>query len=132
MDIVQHGVQSVIVTDLYYMSLFGHSIVITNPYIAIIFFLIGTLPDLSGWIDGMIRGEEYRWNGMYKTFHEDLLKSPFHVLISFIILFPGLMLHIFLDTFFHKPEGGWIDNGLWWDIAGWVITLIAIYFIYFH
>lgn len=132
MDIIQHGTQSIIVTDLFYMTIFGHSVVISNPWLAVLFFLIGTIPDLSGWLDGLIRGKEYRWNGMYKFFHEDLLKSKFYVVMSFIILFPGLVFHIFIDTFFHKPEGGWIDNGTMWNAIGWAITVVVIYFMYFH
>ena len=55
MDIIQHGTQSIIVTDLFYMTIFGHSVVISNPWLAVLFFLIGTIPDLSGWLDGLIR-----------------------------------------------------------------------------
>ena len=130
MDIIQHGTQSIIVTDLFYMTIFGHSVVISNPWLAAVFFLIGTAPDLLGWIDGLVRGKEYRWNGLYKFFHQQLLESKFYVVITFILFFPGLVFHILMDTFFHKPEGGWIDNGVVWNSVGWVITAWILYLMY--
>lgn len=132
MDIVQHGTHAIIITDLYLMTIFGHSVIIPHPWIAGILFIIGMMPDLSGWLDGMIRGKEYRWNGLYKFFHEDLLNTKFYVVMTSVIFFPGLVFHILIDKLFHKPDGGWIDNGVYWNIFGWVITLTVIYFMYIN
>jgi len=130
MDIIQHGVHSVVIMDLVYKTYFGKSLLIINPWVALLFFAIGILPDLSGWLDGKIRGTAYRWDGAYKWFHEMKI-SQFKTIVMLFTL-PGLVFHIMMDKLFHKPEGGWIDNGTRWNLLGWVITLIVIYFIYFN
>lgn len=130
MDIVQHGVQSVLITDATVYTLTGNSLLVINPWFALLFFIIGIFPDLSGWLDGKIRGTYYRWNGAYKFFHEDLLRKPVYIIAIVSILFPGIMVHIAIDTFWHKPDGGWIENGVKYNKIGWLIT-IALSTIYY-
>ena len=90
MDIIQHGVHSVLISDLMYKLAAGSSSVIINPWLALLFFVIGILPDLSGWIDGKIRGEQYRWNGAYQFFHEGLIKKNVLLIIGLIMLILSL------------------------------------------
>ena len=124
MDIAQHGVHSVIITDLMLYATTGHSAILVNPWYALLFFVIGILPDLSGWIDGKIRGEQYRWDGAYKFFHYDILNNVWYFVLCNIVA-PGIMTHILIDMFWHKPEGGWIEKGVLYNWIGWGITLIV-------
>ena len=132
MDIIQHGTQSIIITDLFYATIFGYSFVLNWPWVAIIFFLIGIMPDLSGWIDGKMRGEKYRWDGAYNFFHKDLLSKNIVLSAVILFLFPGLVFHIIIDKTFHKPEGGWYNSGWIWNIASWIVTIIVGYITYFY
>lgn len=131
MDIVQHGAHSVILSALVLNTVTSGRLII-DPWMAALFFIIGAMPDLTGWFDGLVRGEKYRWNGMYKFFHEDLLKENILLISMLTMLTPGLILHILIDKLFHKPDGGWIDSGLYWDIIGWVITVGVGYFLFFY
>ena len=40
--------------------------------------------------------------------------------LAFLLSFA---LHVGVDELWHKPGGGWIDNGFWYNLVGWALML---------
>ena len=123
MDLVLHGLTGVLLVSIIF-ELFD--ILIFTPTIIIILFivwLLGAYPDLVGYWDGLIRGKEYRWNGMYLQSHEAT-----HGIWKILSYIPFVWLHIKIDKFWHDVDGGWKSWGVITDILIWCI-LIGIFII---
>lgn len=88
-----------------------------NPWILAFMFILGACLDVSGYVDGLIRGPEYRWNGVYKKTHHP------EGLWKLLYLIPPIGLHILIDKYCHKPEGGWNSTGYKAEYMFWLIVI---------
>lgn len=123
MDFVLHGTIGTIITTypLYFLAnLLGW----TNPIvgfllvaIATIVFIIGAFPDIIGFIGTTTYGS---WK-LYLDAHQGV---GFFKYMKYI---PAYWLHVTLDKFTHRKEGGW----KWWaypvDVALWALVIYIIY-----
>ena len=121
MDLVLHGLTGVIITAGI-LELFG-VLTLTLPIIILlsIVWIMGAYPDLVGYLDGLIRGDKYRWNGWYRQSH-DAKEGIWKILGTYNIF--G-WLHIKIDKFWHNDEkGGWKWWGVMVDTLIWAILII--------
>jgi len=126
MDIVLHGITGVIITAVV-LELFG-VLTLTSPILITLFivWIIGAFPDLVGYLDGLIRGKEYRWNGWYRHSHD--ATGGIWKILSYI---PFVWLHIKIDKFWHHDKkGGWKWWGSMVDTLIWAILIMAVILVF--
>lgn len=166
MSIVSHGVMGSFLSFFVYMlfypiflingvSLYEYMVIYPTNNVYLLFlwgfsFILGAMPDLSAFIDGIVRGKEYRWSGLYSMFHHiekhpNLEKNKFW---NILINIPHIKLHLYLDKhthctsddpaeedlilfrFFLVKKGqttGWNKFGYIWELNFWlVITAMSI------
>jgi len=71
--------------------------------------VLGIMPDIGR----LFQKDRNDWTKFYKWAHTT----------SYCFYIPFWNLHIYLDKFVHKPNGGWTDNAIWYELIGWVIFI---------
>lgn len=159
MDSIAHGAMGVSISYLIYVVI---TILLPIQYdplstssiiIWIISFLLGALPDISGFIDGKIRGPEYRWHGYYGYFHHPELYPCIYRKRWFqmLLLVWHIRLHTYIDEKTHNTvynpskdnlnifgiqlvrsgqTSGWNINGYISEIIFWMMFIIFILMIF--
>lgn len=88
-----------------------------NIYVSIIAGLLSGLPDLSGWMQGIIK-PELRWTGLYNWFHN--IRNTWYI--------PFINLHSLEDYFLHYKTGGIVKlRYKVAEITTWLIMAFLIY-----
>lgn len=85
--------------------------------------LLGIGPDAISWAWWFFienQNPEVRWD-LYKQIH---LREPHWW--EWLFLTPWA-LHIWMDKFVHKPEGGWTENAILIEIIGWLVIVLVLY-----
>jgi hypothetical protein len=139
MDIIQHGTLSGLAT----YSITGD---ITCSAVSA---FISMLPDIIGFAEKVYHKNYSLWN-WYRVFHNRIVAfdiSGIFIAIAFLSWTSGLLfltnrfsiitiysiiisaswyLHILIDYFWHKPEGGWKDHTIYLTHTIWVILILWI------
>lgn len=126
MSFVAHGYMGVFISAGIF-AIFGGRISLT---VVLVSFLLGAFPDIAGYLDGLIRGKEYRWTkGMYGYFHNrdahNELWSKWWFKV--IIYIPHIYIHLFIDKYTHDKETGkWNTLGYFLDLGFWLIIITNV------
>ena len=91
----------------------------TNIYLLILAVLLGIFPDIGKFFFGESANS---WNGFYRWSHQ---------LKWYLLIIPFWNIHILIDSFWHKPTGGWYKWGYYVEGAIWLVIVLFAASIYY-
>ena len=101
--------------------------------------LVAGLPDIFGELDKLkicIMQNPITWS-WFLTYERDKNEWGWYLfwhnpigIYKLFWLIPPIALHLLIDKYWHKEEGGWYSWGLKAEIVGWIICIFVGYLLF--